>query len=166
MQDIIYCLAGSFTVNIAALDVAVNGLVGDFHIAPLPTIRWLQKNDNCIIQSIALSLPDCFSTGNRIANEPMSIQLSTFGDDGNFYQIAELNAGLGYIGIHTENQEIMLNTFIPFPVFAGVNHLRFIGTVEKMYVSMVNVPAALDGIEFPVFLYMKIFHNLPLIIFP
>jgi len=166
MQDIIYCLAGKFTANIAALDVAVTGLIGDFHIAPGATIRWLQEKDNCIIQSIALSLPHCFSTANRLAGEPMSIQLSTFGDDGNFYTIAELNAGLGYIGIHTENQEIELNTYIPFPSIAGVNHLRFIGTVQKMYVSMVNVPAALDTLEFPVFLYMKILHNLPLIVFP
>lgn len=165
MQDIIYCLAGKFTVNTAAVDVSVTGLVGDFYIHT-STVRWLQKNDNCIIQSIALSLPMCFSTANRIADDPMEIQLSTFGDDGNFYQIAELNAGLGYMGVHTENQEISLNTFIPFPNFAGVNHLRFIGRITKMFVSMVNVPAALNQVEFPVFLYMKILHNLPLIIFP
>jgi len=166
MIDIIYCLAGSFVADVALTEVAVTPLVGDFHISPGATIRWLQKKDNCVIQSIALSLPHCFSTSNLIASEPMCIALSTFGDDGNFYTIAELNGGAGRIGIHTENQEIDLNTFIPFPDFAGVNHLRFIGSVKEMFVSMVNVPAVLDTLEFPVFLYMKVFHNLPLIVFP
>jgi hypothetical protein len=168
MIEILYSLAGNFTVNTAAVSVPIVGVSGLFHVDCLVFSRnHFKPLDHCILESVSLSIPMCFSTVNLPAVEPLTAQIVWKSAAGLNYEMNELNGnGYGYFGIHCENQEIPLNVFVTYPTIAGNTGMAFEGKMIKGNISMINVPAALNALVFPVYLMLKVKHNLDMITLP
>lgn len=169
MIEILYCHAGDFTVNTALVSVPVVGVSNLFYIklGGIAKFDYFRPKDNCFIETVSLSLPACFSTMNLTADDPMSANIAWKSTAGVPFPMDELNGnGYGFFGIHCENQEIPLNIYVTYPALPIVVGMAFEGVIKKANISMVNVPAVLNGVVFPVYLYLKVKHNLPMITFP
>ena len=168
MIEILYSLAGNFTVNTAVLSVPIVGIENLFVIDCLALTRnYFAARDNCTIETVSVSLPSCFSSVNLAGVSPLTARIRWQSTAGINYPMDELNGGgYGYFGIQCENQEIPLNVFVNHPAIVGNPGMSFI--VKNIFgnISMVNVPIALNGVVFPIYLYVKIKHTINMITFP
>jgi hypothetical protein len=168
MIDILYCHAGDFTVNTAAVSVPVVSAINLFYVklGGLLKYNYIAAKDNCNIETVSMSLPACFSTMNLPADEPMAANISWKSTLGVNFPLLELNSGDGFFGIHCENQEIPFNIYAAYPKFSSVVGCALEGYISKANISMVNVPAVLNTLVFPVYLFLKLKHTIPMIEFP
>lgn len=130
-----------------------------------------QAGDNFSILSAGIIIPYSFTpyvsnTENAAANR-LKIQI----DDtaGRAYSLPELGAE-SQVHIPLENYEVGLGIFIPVvtktrdnggQLLTGNFLLRY--AITGMVISMLSVPLDFAGMSIPVFPYLKIIHNFPMI---
>lgn len=162
IKDILYSKAGQFTVDLSKSSVVIGALNADFYTRN-GVERYFQKNDNIILESLTLVMPCSFCTVNQQLNPaldtPLEAKLFWNDDLANQYPIPEINDSEGYLGIPVENEEYTLDALIPYPTnIVGTKMVLKCGITGS--VCMANVPAALDGAVFFVYMYAKVKHNL------
>ena len=135
--------------------------------------RKFHKGDNFIILSAGYRLPESFtvSTGQEeFANIENNLVFSIVDTDNVIYDIPSLGvaaAGVAPVHIPMENYEISIGSFI------DVGKCSYEGTylskdfyiclsVSNLNISMRTIPAALDGLTFRVYPFIKILHNFPI----
>lgn len=162
IQTIFSVQAGKFTVNtggprtVGITDVAVPNVLID------PDGRqWFQPKDHFIWRTIAVSYPHCYCSAE--VQGKLAIQ----------YRDETAGAWVGLPGwgsngrlpIYSENIEIDVTNFVRWDdmVIQSGDRVRFaIDLVTPSFdVSMANVPAAHNGVEMPVWVTVKVDHNLP-----
>lgn len=139
----------TFTVNTAVNDIgldivpAVSGNLKD-----ASGRSWLHPRDNISILSIGFSLPYNFCLSTKI-----TVMYLTFFDSTGAFGALNIGDGTGMIWIPAENYELSIGAFIPWPSTAigSIRLVAYIGdhtglmAARQCRISMIGVPAALNG---------------------
>lgn len=151
-----------FTANTAVNEVAVTcNAVPNFFWGVFSTPSGLNiftPQDNCRILSMTLILPYCFGLGSTIpewglvwkdAGTTAGYAVSEWASDSRQWH------GLA-------NTEIPIDQYLPFnPLLSDQPGQLCVG-ILNMTVSMIGVPAALNGADFEIQIALKIEHNIEL----
>ncbi len=157
-------MSAQFTVNTALTNVSLSLGVGGGELSNAENQKYFQKMDNFRVLSIGCVLPLCFEFWNNVpvAFEPPKIDFT-----------AKDFVGAGLVPI------IPVSMWLPYPNyelnmgnFNALSPGSFQGkwsifmnftTDYPQQISMINVPSALNSLEFRVPLYMKVLHTLPMV---
>lgn len=158
--EILRAEIATFDVDLTQTQVAAaSATLAPFQTAVGGNYNFAQA-DNFIIKSAWVCFPYCFSQGSG------NIGLECFGYDG-ATQFDLLLGTTNGIFIPTENVETELNQFIRWDISPNGLKWGIFGELSggvPLQISMLNVPSELDGVEgLPVWAYVKIFHNMPII---
>lgn len=143
--------AETFVVNIAATKVdIVAGTI--FDLGNDPAYSVFNVNSGFLLESLYLRLPYQFT----LADGPVYITLNgAYVATGIEFQFPEI--GAGSIALPIENTEVPVNQFIAAPVNGTGSwrlrariYLPLVPVLVPPAVSMLNTPAALDGLTLPV----------------
>lgn len=157
-----------FTVDIAAVNkrVSVTDSTAPCFMVNASGNPYFQKNDNLVILTAGYYIPESFITTLNPGTPVVLpvLRLGVYDPDGD--PIGNM-PGLGNLG----------NIILPFENYEGVyNIYSDIAslTVDTLYkvsgvlffnscmISMVNVPADLDGREFKIYPFIKVAHTMPM----
>lgn len=146
---ILGCQAATFTVDNTVNKVTPIFSLQNF-VGPNAGLGNFQARENLILQSAWVCMPYCFSFADTQITLEMDWQ-DTGGNDGIIEPIG--NDGL-FIPI--ENVETPLNIFIAWPNDLADLPTHFRGQVTGADVSMLNVPDSLNGLDMPIWAYIKV----------
>lgn len=185
MSEIIEVLAPAladcptFTVNTAAKYVSVAAGALAFYTTGDSTAEVkFNSSDSFSILSIGLALPESFilaeKAGGTGVRPLVQIFLELLGESTRYYAMST-GSGNSYITLPFENFENVLSRFYdtnnifsvtgsPKKKLSSELWFKIRGFVDNFRVSMLNVPAALNGDTFHVVPWIKVQHNFPLTI--
>jgi hypothetical protein len=158
----------NFVVNTAVNKVSTNlGTVLTLFDSALSQLSWFSPNEGVLIKSVFFRMPyqftlaDCGLDFFFQANISPSTVVS-------FPELSEA-AGAG-VGLTIENNEMELGVFVRPPAAAIAGNLKWqlLGGLSSSSalmptsVSMLNTPAALNGLTLPIIFGAKIIHGIPL----
>lgn len=145
----------SFVVNTAVNEVAVVLPAANSLFVNAMPFAYLIPKDHLVLKSITLRLPYCFTMSTGIGR--VSFLWYTFGT-GLVRPIFEIGA-YGFLSIPEPDQEILLDTKIEWlPSDLTVRAAIQLSTLN-LNVSMVGVPASLNGTTQEIQIALKILHN-------
>jgi hypothetical protein len=156
---------GSATPPTFVVNTAVTEVIASFPAAPLT--YWgifgtannqteFEPNDNLTVLSMALVLPFCFGLGSEIPYWAM-VWRDTGGGS---YAVSDWGQN-GYQQHYATNQEIGMNQYLPWnPLIVGTTNSQLAIGVARFSISMLGVPAALNGTTQDIQIILKVLHNL------
>ena len=163
--------AQTFTINHAVKGVSLDNDSNFYDFIGPGLSNKLQPNDNFVLLSIGVNLPYFFGKGERgfwleIGWKDQHGIQGTFSDLGGSrihipYENAEIQMGnlLSWPSGATPGDKIILNANIINPGIAPLFPYLW------AQISMIDIPVDfIDGEKYPVPLFMKIAHNLPLVL--
>lgn len=150
----------TFTVNLAVNEVTANfNAVANFFwgVFSTPTgLNIFEARDNCRILSMSLVLPYCFGLGSTIprwglvwkdAGTTAGYAVSEWASDGQQWHPAA-------------NVELPIDQYLPQnPLLDPAQPAQLCVGVMNLTISMIGVPAALDTLELPIQIALKVLHN-------
>lgn len=158
----------TFTVNTAVTDVPINASPIEYDLLGAPEIgfyRFFQPDDSIRILSLGVILPYHFVLSTR----PIYLQITYQASGG-------ISGGVfpngGYICTPFENYELACDVFFDYPVSGKqvkytVHIVDGTGSITDpakiMRVSMIGVPASLNGQTLPITVFIKVLHTLQMI---
>lgn len=121
---------------------------------------WLHAKDNFLVLSVGITLPYLFGFADRCPCVQLG-WIDSIGGTGVF----SLGALDGRLRLPLENYELAMNTVLAYPVPS--NSIKLYLNIHgegydpntNIRISMINAPAALNGVTLPVTAWMKIVHN-------
>lgn len=154
----------TFTVNVAVTEVNVNfAAVPDFFWGVFSTpsgLNIFEPQDNLIVQSMTLQLPYCFGLGSL----PSWWGLA--------WKDAGTTTGYAVPEWSTDGRQFMPVTNVEIPLDVYLPHNPLLGPpfqpgqlcvgIADFTISMIGVPAALDSLELPIQIALKVEHNFDL----
>jgi hypothetical protein len=156
----------TFVVNTAANEVAIAlpeapaTIYGRFANAELVPKPQLIPEDHFIVKSITLRLPYCFTMSTGICKAGFSFR--NFGVLA-IQPIIEIG-WRGMLAIPEPDQEISLETRVQWEPITYTVRAAIVLSSLYLNVSMVGVPAALNGTTQEVQIALKILHNEPMVV--
>jgi hypothetical protein len=161
-------LRQTFTVNTGADFVYVNpvGALTPLYTAGDQARSWFLAKETFRIVGIGVQVPHGFTIGEN------GIFLGLLWQDNaaNSGGISELSAGQPYFYVPFENFELSIDALIQWPINASGTKLQLQVKIfndplfdpPPMQISMIGVPASLNGKSFFLQPFIKIEHNFPL----
>lgn len=156
-----------FTVNTAVNSVTAAGAVGDGILSDAGDLPFFQQGDTIRILSIGYVLPYSFVLGQipgaiplfDMAEISLRYQLRAGGP---FLSLPVMSSGSLYVpyGMY----ELALDVFADLSQVGDDYQLgaKFVDT--KPEISMINAPAGLDGLVLSIPIWVKVLHNLALVV--
>jgi len=160
----------SFVVNTAVADVTLTAPVAVFPVLRAANdpaagkFPYFQRRDNIRVLSVGLFLPYQFT----VSTQCVHVDLSWEDVAGNLYPVFTDFANQSGLWVPWENYEMQVDRFAPFPTTAATK-CRLLGILkdgasgpanDRLRVSMLNVPAALNGTTQYARLFVKVAHTL------
>lgn len=139
-----------FTVNLA-FDSVPMLKTGNPLLTQTNTALYFKKGDAVAIESVNLCLPYQFGQGE---NAPSGVKLGWLDKDANAGVVTEFGSD-GTLWIPDPNQNFKIESFIPTPA-AATNDWAIRVTAIVGWVNMFNVPAAFDGTDEQIRLFLKV----------
>lgn len=159
-----------FTVNLAAANkrvFVVDGLAPCFMMNS-SLKYYFQPGDNLILLNVGYYIPESFCTTQSIAPANPVFPFAHFTVVDAADVVKGVLPGLGNLGgiiLPFENYEGAYNVYSDVNSLynAGKYKLSVIMFFNHTCISMINVPADLDGKTFYIFPFIKVLHSLPMI---
>jgi hypothetical protein len=129
--------------------------------------RWFVHGDNLIILSIGYYMPESFVLAERAAGAPnFPLMEFTLGSDdptlANYQTVQPFGSG-GTIDIPFPNYEMSIGTYINAVQYLQDDQFALLATLggaaNDVRISMINVPADLNGDTIHVIPFIKVLHN-------
>lgn len=160
----------NFVVNTAINSVSLNNCGTQFIFRNASNKRWFHQGDNIIILSVGFYLPESFVMAQRpAAGLNRALFEFTLGSDDTSlanYRPADAFGGSGNIFIPFPNYEMSIGTYIDAELYLQADDYVLIGTfgnnANPIEISMINVPAALNGDTIYLTPWIKVLHNKPM----
>jgi hypothetical protein len=160
-----------FTVNIAAANkrIPVTDSAGPCFMMNSSTKYYFQRGDSIVLLTAGYYLPESFCTTENMAPaDPVFpfLQIPVFNAAGAVIGQLPGLGDLGSIIMPFENYEGVYNIYSDINSLspAGKFKLGAIMFFNSTWISMVNVPADLDGKKFYIFPFIKVLHTLPMVV--
>jgi hypothetical protein len=160
----------NFTVNLAAANkrVIVNDGAAPCFMMNSSLKYYFQPGDNLLLLNAGFYIPESFITTEKLVPTDPVFPFVHF----TVYDAAGVNKGilpglgdLGGIILPFENYEGAYNIYSDINSLynAGKFKLSVIMFFNSTWISMINVPADLDGKTFYIYPFIKVLHSLPMI---
>jgi hypothetical protein len=159
----------SFTVNNAVNYVDATRVTDKVLISGgVGGLPYFQQGDSLLVQTIGIIMPIQFclwppeNAGEKQGAVPILLQGQYSG--GTKFDFTVF--GSSHFIFPMENYEVAINGYFDASATTGKYKIIFDlpkSGSQKMRVSMVNVPAALNGLTFYIVPFIKVLHNLPMV---
>jgi hypothetical protein len=161
MFTLLFVQAGQFTVNTAGpRTVPITNVAAANVLLDADGNQWFQQQDNFRFVTIAVTYPHCYCAGELQGRLAVQYRDETVGA----WAGIPGWGGNGRLPIYSENVEIEAENFFRWnemAITAGDRVNFAISLTEPSFdVSMANVPAGHNAVVMPVFVTVKVEHNL------
>jgi hypothetical protein len=167
IQDILRSKIGTFIVDNTVNSVPVipsvfpNQKFESVIAHSTSTDYFIAQQDNVILETVSVVLPYAFVSA-------FPLQMSIGGCDSilHHFLLAPYLGGASSFWFHSENVEIQRDLYLPFTISNLGNKYLFEGFCPALEneVCCLNAPASLNGVELPVYAFIKIKHTIPMVL--